>query len=724
MAMCSVHTVAETNHGADLNTKPNRRPIVTGTVNNNKVKFLVDSGASISVIAESTFRSLWQHWNFFRLPTPTHFRVQGITGHKIQVVDYVMVEIEILGKMIRRPMVVVSGLDHTQAVLGWDTIHEEGLVVDGAKDRVYFGQKKESATWSVASLILKRRRTIMPFSVHKVEVVPTVGDTVLPKDAVGICEAIPGSEIGLWDSLGQVNGQNELVMAIVNATDKPFELQAGDRVGVMRNPDSFEEELKPLNEETLASIFGQIGVDPQPPKRGRVKTLNETDKDMLLKRLNVEAPAESKQAYLNLLMDYHDVCSKDKYDLGWTNVIEHSIQMKDMVPLHNRQFRVPFEHEETLHKYVEELLKQGAIEVSRSPYNSAIFCVIKKALPGADENTPRPLRCVLDFRRINANSLPDRYCMKEVRECIDEIGRRGSSIYSTVDLTSGFWQQALAEDSRQFTAFTVPGLGARFQWRVTPMGLQGSPASFARLMDYIMRGIKGVLTYIDDILVHSTNHKEHLTHLEEVLWRLRRYGLKLNVDKTIFAATSVQYLGYTLTPEGVTLSKDKLKAIVDFPAPRNVKQIREFVGLANYFRFLIPNFSRLSGPMTALTCKDAGWKEGQLPQAAQTAFDKMKAALTADPVVMHPRRGKPFILTTDGSLGDKDNVGGLGAVLTQLDDGGKERVVAYASRTLRKHEKNYSAYLIEMAAAVFGIEHFDTYLIGRRFTLYTDHRPM
>jgi hypothetical protein len=123
--------------------------------------------------------------------------------------------------------------------------------------------------------------------------------------------------------------------------------------------------------------------------------------------------------------------------------------MRDQVPSHSRQFRVPFEHERTLHKNIDELLKKGAIEVLRSPYNSAIFCVEKKALLGADPKAPRPLRCVLDYRRINDKSMSDRYCTREVRECIDEVGKSKSKVFSTMDLSSGFWQMEIAADSRE-----------------------------------------------------------------------------------------------------------------------------------------------------------------------------------------------------------------------------------------------------------------------------------
>jgi hypothetical protein len=195
-------------------------------------------------------------------------------------------------------------------------------------------------------------------------------------------------------------------------------------------------------------------------------------------------------------------------------VIKHKIKMRDGQPLHARQFRIPFAHEETIFDYVDKLLRQGAIEVSRLPYNSLISCMAQKKLPNAEKGHPVPLRVVLDYRGVNARSMPDRYSIKEVWECIDEIGRSDSDKYSCIDLTLGFWLMELEEESRQYKA--------RFHWCVPPMGLQGSLASFVRLMDYVMRGILGVLTYIDDVLVHNKGHQEHLRTVEQVLLRLRK----------------------------------------------------------------------------------------------------------------------------------------------------------------------------------------------------------
>ena len=156
---------------------------------------------------------------------------------------------------------------------------------------------------------------------------------------------------------------------------------------------------------------------------------------------------------------------------------------------------------------------------------------------------------------MNNASVPDRYTIRVIRDCVDEIGLSESKVFSTIDLMSGFWQQSLEEESRQYTAFTVPGKGTRYQRTVTPMGLQGSTASFSRLVDYVMRDPRGVLTYIDVVLVHTCDHEAQLKLLEQCLLRLRKYNLKLNVAKSAFGASSVNYLGYTLIGEGIAPGK-------------------------------------------------------------------------------------------------------------------------------------------------------------------------
>jgi hypothetical protein len=288
---------------------------------------------------------------------------------------------------------------------------------------------------------------------------------------------------------------------------------------------------------------------------------------------------------------------------------------------------------------------------------------------------------------------------------------------------AGFWQQVLKEESRQFTAFTVPGRGTRYQLRVTPMGLQGSPASFSRLMEYVMRGVAGVLTYIDDVLVHTPNHDDHLTQLEEVFLRLRKYGLKLNMDKTIFGATNVQYLGYTLDEEDISPIHRQVGSRTRHTTtnqPEADERVCRTVQLLQVpHPELLQIISSNDGPHEegcGLDGEDAGTGDGE--------FHQTQRATVLQASIAYPNREGMFYLYTDGALGEKDYPGGLGLSSSRKKEDDCERVVAYASRDLKDHEKNYSAFLLELAAAVYGIDHFDVYLKGRQFVLCTDHKPL
>ncbi len=174
------------------------------------------------------------------------------------------------------------------------------------------------------------------------------------------------------------------------------------------------------------------------------------------------------------------------------------------------------------------------------------------------------LRVVLDYRDINEKTFPDKYIIRDVRECCDEVGKEKSKIFSSLDLTSGFWQLMLEPDSRKYTAFTIPGKG-RYEWVVTPMGLHGSPASFARLMDHVMAGAEGVITYLDDVLVHAASHQKHRERLQTCFDRIRKFGLKLNLKKCLIGVNKIGYLGLELTQWGVRAGEDKTRAVKEFP---------------------------------------------------------------------------------------------------------------------------------------------------------------
>ena len=307
--------------------------------------------------------------------------------------------------------------------------------------------------------------------------------------------------------------------------------------------------------------------------------------------------------------------------------------------------------------------------------------------------------------------------MRDVQECIDEIGRAGSKIFSTLDLTSGFWQMLLNPDSQKYTAFTVPGLG-QFEWNSSPMGLLGAPGSFQRLMEIVIHNLKNIIAYIDDLLVHTKSHEEQLDSLDQLFTRLRQHGLKLNLKKSFFGCEEVSYLGFRLTPDGVLPGIDKLRAVREALPPSNVHEVRQFMGLCNFFRGHVRNFAQISAPLNQLTRKEDPWKGGPLPEAPMKAFRQLQLVLNSEPVIHYPQPELTYALVTNG--GDS----GFGAILAQVLPEGGFQTISYASRKLKDHEKNYAPFLKEMAATVWAMEHYSVYLKGKHFILFSDNKEV
>ena len=491
-------------------------------------------------------------------------------------------------------------------------------------------------------------------------------------------------DLTIYHCLTRAYAKNRHVIAVGNISPEPIILDRGTKIVDLHEVNGKFEAPDLPEPEQLNEINGKPKLAP--------KLTDKQRKDFIAK-LNIKCPPEYRKRYEDLLVKYHHVFSKDEYDLGWTEKVSHRIKLKHDKPIYTK-FRSP--------------IKRVSMNSSKSRYNSPIFCVKKK------DGSWRP---VVDLRVINKVTVEDSYSIRDVNACIDEIGAERSNVFSTMDLTKGFFQQNLEKESRKYTAFTIQGLGS-FQFTVLCFGSHGAPSSFSYLMTEVLQNLQNLLSYIDDILGHFRGHENHLVTLENCFQRVRQYNLKISPDKSTFGTNEVEYLGFKLGADGIQPGTDKTKAVRDFPEPNNVKQIRQFVGLASFFREMIPNFSKMSAHLTALTRKDLEWKGGPLPNNAKIAFEKLKDLLTKKPVIAYARKDLPFRVYCDASAGsNKDNVkipGGLGVVLTQVHENKVERVVGYASRQLHKHKENYSAYLLELLAITFACQQFHHYLYGSK----------
>ena len=248
-----------------------------------------------------------------------------------------------------------------------------------------------------------------------------------------------------------------------------------------------------------------------------------------------------------------------------------------------------------------------------------------------------------------------------------------------------------------------------------PFGLSGAPATFQRLMDRITNGIHNFAhAYLDDLVIFSSSWEELIS---TVLTRLREAGLSVKPSKCQFAVKECTYLGHIIGGGKVYPIKDKVEAIRKFPTPESKEQVRSFLGLAGYYRRFIPDFSAVAAPLTDLTraCEPNGIKWGS---KCEGAFNKLKEALTSAPVLWSPDFKKSFLLQTDASEL------GVGGVLSQCDEEGRDHPIAYYSRKLLPRERNYATIEKECLAIKLSIEHFQVYLMGNPFTVQTDHRAL
>ncbi|KMQ87188.1 reverse ribonuclease integrase [Lasius niger] len=389
---------------------------------------------------------------------------------------------------------------------------------------------------------------------------------------------------------------------------------------------------------------------------------------------------------------------------GPTTRIEHRIRLKTDQPIKQRYRPRNPAMQAIINIEVDKMEQEGVIEPSRSAWSSPVVIVRKK------DGTHR---FCIDFRRLNSVTEKDAYPLPHIAATLNKL--RGARYLSTLDLKNGYWQVPLAPDSRHVTAFTVTGKGL-MQFRTMPFGLHSAPATFQRLLDSVLGPElePNVLVYLDDIVVASQTFDDHLQHLAEIFRRLRDANLRLNAEKCHFCLDRLRYLGHIIDRQGIRTDPAKVSAIANWPVPTTLKQVRQFLGVASWYRRFIADFSTLAAPLTHLTRKNARWTWTTVEEGA---FIRLKDALTSAPVLACPDFGQPFTLQTDASAY------GLGAVLTQqLAEG--EQVIAYASRTLNSAEKNYSATELECLAVVPGIRRMRDYLEGYRFTVITDHQSL
>ena len=421
-------------------------------------------------------------------------------------------------------------------------------------------------------------------------------------------------------------------------------------------------------------------------------------------RASTDLNPQEKMQLASLLNRFGDSFSCGEWDLGLTNLAEHAIETEDAAPIKQHPRRVPLAHAEAEKQAIEDLKAKGVIRESTSPWASPIVLVAKK------DGGVRP--CV-DYRRVNQLVKPDGFPLPRIQDCLDAVA--GSSLFSTMDLTSGYFQIPVKREDIPKTAFVCKY--GHFEMTRMPFGLNNAASTFQRTMELALQGLQWVtcLIYIDDVIVFGKDFDQHMQRLEEVLDRIKKAGLKLKASKSYLLQKEVIFLGHVVSGEGIKPSPTNVTKVVDWPTPKTAKQVKQFVAMASYYRRYVRNFASTARPMVDLTKKG---KKFLWSEACENAFNSLKRALISADVMGYPlNEAGEFILDVDAS--DL----GIGAVLHQVQ-GGKETVLAYASRSLNKAEANYCITEKELLAARYFIEYFRQYLLGRRFLVRSDHQSL
>ena len=392
-------------------------------------------------------------------------------------------------------------------------------------------------------------------------------------------------------------GCNDLPMRVLNVTETDYRVRKGQELTDVVQVDVVENNS--ISREEEISIQSMV--------------------DRVDSTVTDEFKAELKQ----LLVEFKDVFSYHEFDLGRATAFKHTIDTGDAVPIRQRLRPQPRVKQDEIDRQTECMLSHGIIEESNSPWASNVVVVTKK---------DGSARVCVDYRKLNAVTRKDAYPLPRIADCLDALGQM--RYFSSFDLRAGYWQMELQDDETKDRTSFITRQGS-FRFNVLAFGLTGAPASFMRLMDTVMRGLNFhiLLCYLDDIVVFSKDEAEHLERLGKLFERLRSSSLKLKPSKCQLLQTSIEFLGFIVSAEGIRTDPKKVETVRSWPRPINIGEVRSFVGLCSYYRKYVQDFAGLCAPLHGMTKKNAVFRWSA---ECEESFKALKMALTRSPVLAMP----------------------------------------------------------------------------------------
>ena len=707
-------------------------------VNGKTIKSLIDSGAQLSQITLKCAKQMGLRIKKLK----RIIKVEGAAGKKVPYFGYVEVGIkipEVTG--FNEPCLLLVTRDTTYGeicpiILG--TLHID-MVLDVATkeeleklgrvwERAGLGAKIATQQAKVTGELKEIKGSVK--LLHDVVIPP--GETVTVKGKsnhpirhkrvnviIEPCDG-PNGEYTVRTYTFTKRNSNRVEILMRNLSLRSREIKKGTVVASLEAANKVPQMLAPDRQITPESpekvLIQQANRATEKRFESDSEEIKEERLEKLFSKLDLSGcedwSTDNQESIRELITNYEHLFALDTLELGKTSLVKHKIVLDDEKPFKERHHRVPPHQYEEVRKHLKEMLDIGAIRPSHSPWASPVVLARKK---NGD------LRFCIDLRKLNNRTVKDAHALPRIEDSLDSLN--GATIFSSLDLKSGYWQVELEEDSIPLTAFTVGPLGFYECCRM-PFGLCNAPATFQRLMESCLGELhlQQCIIYLDDIIIFSRTPEEHIERIRNVFEKLSQAGLKLKPNKCDLFKKEITYLGHVVSAKGIRTDESKIQAIKDWPQPKTVTEVRSFLGFTNYYRKFVYKYAHVARPLNSLIAGENAKKKRQKVtwnDECEQAFQKLKEICTNTPILAYADYKKPFRLNTDASTS------GLGAVLYQKQDDDSERVIAFASRTLTKTERNYDAHRLEFLALKWAVtERFHEYLYGGRFEVYTDNNPL